>query len=189
MAGGYKFSNEPQEVLREYYKVGTEERLSSGANLMNDGLGYVMTCAPLNVDFEKREATLCFRARVASLDKSGDTTIKYGCGIKSGMFISDGKTDFEVKDVKVSGDNYTIVGCKFAVDAIIFEVKNTGVKTPKDTPNALNYGVTPCDKGESVSVLIRAYEIKNNKLYSPLLPSDIEALGGNMGRYFFLNRK
>ena len=189
MAVGYKFNNAPNEKFREYYKVGTEQRMSSGANLMNDGEGWLMTCAPIKVDFNKREASICFRARVASLDESGDTTIKYGCGIKVGMFISDGKTAFEVKDVKVSGDNYTIVGCKFAVDAIIFEVKDAEGKTPKDTPNALNYGVTPCNKAETITVLLGAMEIKNNKLYSPLLPSDIEALGDNMGRYFFINNK
>lgn len=187
MAVGYKFNGTPAEKFREYYKVGTEQRMSSGANLMNDGEGWLMTCAPIKVDFNKREASICFRARVSRLDANGDSVIKYGCGIKSGMFISDGKTAFEVKDIVQDGDDYTIVDCKFEADAIIFEVEGAEATTPKDTPNALNYGVTPCNKAETITVLLGAMEIKNDKLYSPLLPSDIEALGGNMGRYFFIN--
>lgn len=194
MPTGFYYDETPMDVLRETCRFDTVKRLSGGVNFVDNTVpegALLLPLVPLNVDLKTRTATAVKNVKVAETVSSGSTSVKvakYSLAYV-GMLLGNGTTSVKVTAIDKSNKDYDLLTVEGgeggsptltaeANDAL-FEVTNATDTTPKAVANYLNYATTKAVKGATLTVIYRAYEVQESRLYAPLTDADKESLGDN----------
>lgn len=194
MPAGFHYDETPMDVLRETCRFDTVKRLSGGVNFVDDNVpegALLLPLVPLNVDLKTRKATAVKNVKVTEAVTSGNTSVKvakYSLAYV-GMLLSNGTTSVKVTAIDKSNkdfDTLTVEGGEGGsptltakADDALFEVSTASETTPKAVANYLNYATTRVVKGATVTVIYRAYEVQESRLYAPLTDADKKSLGDN----------
>lgn len=185
MPAGFKYDLNPMDVLKELCRFDTVYRLSGGFNFEDENVPagtMLMPLAPLYVDFATREAMAVKNVKVVENVSSG-TKIKIAKGSLAykGMHLGDGTAGATVSSINTSNaayDELTMSAANLTPKAgdVLFEAAAADGIAPKNTANFLNYAVTKVEPGATVTVIGRAYEVQESKLYLPISAKDKETL-------------
>lgn len=184
MPAGFHYDLEPGDVLRELCRFDTVYRLSSGFNFEDanvpDGTT-LMPLTPLHVDLTTRKASAVKNVKVVEKVTTG-TKIKIAKGSLAykGMHLGNGTSGATVSSINTANTNYDELTMSAALAAeagdVLFEAAAADGTAPKATANFLNYALTKVVPGETVTVIGRAYEVRESKLYAPISDKDKETL-------------
>lgn len=185
MPAGFKYDLNPMDVLKELCRFDTVYRLSGGFNFKDENVPagtMLMPLAPLYVDFATRKAMAVKNVKVVENVSSG-TEIKIAKGSLAykGMHLGDGTAGATVSSINTSNaayDELTMSAANLTPKAgdVLFEAAAADGTAPKNTANFLNYAVTKVEPGATVTVIGRAYEVQESKLYLPISAKDKETL-------------
>ena len=187
MPAGFKYDLNPTEALRELCSVETIYRMIGGVNFEDSSVPegtLLMPLTPLHVDRATRKAVAVKNVKAYEKVTTG-TKIKIAKGSLAykGMHLGDGTNGATVSSISTANANYDelTMSAALVVDkgAVLFEATTADGTTPKATANFLNYAVTKVVPGATVTLIGRAYEVREDKLYVPLSDKDKETLTSN----------
>jgi hypothetical protein len=189
MPAGYKFKKNLNETIHEYCRVDTLYRSSGGFNLVIDNMAegaVVSTMAPLSIDFDTRKATVVKNVRMADNAVAADTALKIAKGslAYAGMFVGTGSAGATVSAIDKSNEKYDVLTLSAALGEavskgdVLFEASAQDGTTVKNKASFLNYAFTKVEPGASVTVVYRAFEVRETKLIDPISKKDKETLKG-----------
>lgn len=176
MAVGFKYDDTPQATIKEVCRFDSVYRAESGANLSQDYDGYLMPLDPLYIDKAKGIAYPCIRAKVVDV-ASGVRVLRKGL-LSVGMIVSNGTSGGAITSIK-EDDNGAIIEVEeatFKIGDVIFQVKTATDKKPLYVANYANYATTPAKENETLTYVLRAYQIREDNLFTPHLDVDKEGL-------------
>ena len=201
---GVKYDPAPQ-VERELCDASTIKRMTGGVNLKTTLPGdfRIPPLAPLavTIDDTKREAELVVRIPFDGSGPFGTSMtggpgdklkVVKGAPVMPGMHISDGKNTFTVKTVDTTSEaekdiiEATAPISGFTSPAVLFEAKDDSGNKPKAVATHLNYSWQTVGQARSsgLTPIYRAFEVRESKLYMPLIKADKQSLREN-GVYVF----
>ena len=186
------------EVERELYAVDSGYRSQGGFNLVVDGLSaqsHVPVLCPLHLDFANRKAYVVNNVKVYESAAKGATSIKIAKGsfAHAGInYMLSAAVSIAVSAVDSTNDAYDVLtvaatGADIPANSVLTECTVVeGEATAVRSANALNYARTKIVKGETITALYRAYEIKEAELYIPVTEGDKKTL---TDRFMFIPLK
>lgn len=194
MPAGFRYDLTPMDTLRETCRFDTVKRLSGGVNFEDASVpegSLLMPLVPVHVDLNTRKATAVKNVKVAEQVTSGTTSVKVAKYSLAhvGLLLGNGTTVVKVTAVDKSNKDYDVLTIEageggspaLAAEAndTLFEVSTASDTTPKIVANYLNYAVTKVEPGATITVIYRAYEVQESRLYTPLTEADKKSLGDN----------
>lgn len=187
MAAGTKYNLADTYQPREFYRVETGVRKSGPWKLNTDNLvdgSYLPPFTPVEANLKTRVVTVVRNVKVVEAYTNGDDakTIKIAKNSLAyvGMFIGNGSKGAKVTGIDKSNEAYDILaieaafGANIAADTVLFESGAVGGTTKKNTANFVLYDRKKVEVGKIVNVtlLMQAYEIKEQKLILPIHEKD-----------------
>lgn len=191
MAAGTKYNLTPDYKPEEFYRVETGVRKSGPWKLVTTNLvaGSILPVfTPVEADFKKRTIVPVRNVKVVEAYTNGETatTIKIAKGSLAyvGMFLGSGKKGAEVSAIDTTNKDYDVLTIKaafgedIAKDAVIFETTAVGGTKKKNTANFVMYDPKKVENDGPVlcTLLMQAYEVKEDKLPMPIHENDKKGL-------------
>ena len=134
----------------------------------------------VQADLKKRTLVPVRNVRVIEAYATGETALSIKIAKDSlayvGMFIGSGKKGAEVASIDKSNKAYDVLTIKaafgenIAKDAVLFEATAVGGTVKKNTANFVLYDAKKVESDGAVlcTLLMQAYEVKENKLILPV---------------------
>lgn len=191
MAAGTKYNLTPDYKPEEFYRVETGVRKSGPWKLVTTNLVAGSTLpvfTPVEADLKKRTIVPVRNVKVveAYTNNEAATTIKIAKGSLAyvGMFLGSGKKGAEVSAIDTTNKDYDVLTIKVAFgediakDAVLFEATAVGGTKKKNTANFVMYDPKKVENDGPVlcTLLMQAYEVKEDKLPMPIHEDDKKGL-------------
>lgn len=191
MAAGTKYNLTPDYKPEEFYRVETGVRKSGPWKLVTTNLVAGSTLpvfTPVEADLKKRTIVPVRNVKVVEAYTNGETakTIKIAKGSLAyvGMFLGSGKKGAEVSAIDTTNKDYDVLTIKVAFgediakDAVLFEATAVGGTKKKNTANFVMYDSKKVENDGPVlcTLLMQAYEVKEDKLPMPIHEDDKKGL-------------
>lgn len=191
MAAGTKYNLTPDYKPEEFYRVKTGVRKSGPWKLVTTNLVAGSTLpvfTPVEADLKKRTIVPVRNVKVVEAYTNGDAakTIKIAKGSLAyvGMFLGSGKKGAEVSAIDTTNKDYDVLTIKVAFgediakDAVLFEATAVGGTKKKNTANFVMYDPKKVENDGPVlcTLLMQAYEVKEDKLPMPIHEDDKKGL-------------
>lgn len=191
MAAGTKYNLTPDYKPEEFYRVETGVRKSGPWKLVTTNLVAGSTLpvfTPVEADLKKRTIVPVRNVKVVEAYTNGETakTIKIAKGSLAyvGMFLGSGKKGAEVSAIDTTNKDYDVLTIKVAFgediakDAVLFEATAVGGTKKKNTANFVMYDPKKVENDGPVlcTLLMQAYEVKEDKLPMPIHEDDKKGL-------------
>lgn len=191
MAAGTKYNLTPQYEPQEFYRVDTGKRKSGPwrLNITNLVVGsFLPVFTPVEADLVKRTIIPVRNVKVVETYTTAADALSIKIAKKSlayvGMFIGNGSKGAEVSAIDKSNESYDVLTIKAAFGAdidkgsVLFEATAVGGTKKKNTANFVLYDTKKVEDDGPVlcTLLMRAYEIKENKLILPVHELDKKGL-------------
>ena len=189
MAAGTKYNLTPDYKPEEFYRVETGVRKSGPWKLVTTNLVAGSTLpvfTPVEADLKKRTIVPVRNVKVVEAYTNGATTIKIAKGSLAyvGMFLGSGKKGAEVSAIDTTNKDYDVLTIKVAFgediakDAVLFEATAVGGTKKKNTANFVMYDPKKVENDGPVlcTLLMQAYEVKEDKLPMPIHEDDKKGL-------------
>ncbi len=191
MAAGTKYNLTPDYKPEEFYRVETGVRKSGPwkldiTNLVVDSILPVFT--PVQADLKARTIVPVRNVRVIEAYTTGETakTIKVAKGSLAyvGMFLGSGTKGAKVTAINTTNKDYDVLtldaafGEDIAKDTVLFEATAAGGTKKKNIANFVMYDAKKVENDGPVlcTLLMQAYEVKEDKLQLPFHEQDKEGL-------------
>ena len=183
MAAGTKYNLNPEYKPEEFYRVETGVRKSGPwkLDITNLVVGSVLPVfTPVQADLKKRTLVPVRNVKVVEAYTTGDSNLTIKVAKDSlayqGMFIGSGKKGAEVTAIDKTNKGYDVLTIKaafgedIAKDAVLFEATAVGGTEKKNTANFVLYDEKKVESDGAVlcTLLMQAYEVKENKLALPI---------------------
>lgn len=191
MAAGTKYNLTPDYKPEEFYRVETGVRKSGPWKLVTTNLVAGSTLpvfTPVEADLKKRTIVPVRNVKVVEAYTNGEAakTIKIAKGSLAyvGMFLGSGKKGAEVSAIDTTNKGYDVLTIKVAFgediakDAVLFEATAVGGTKKKNTANFVMYDPKKVENDGPVlcTLLMQAYEVKEDKLPMPIHEDDKKGL-------------
>ena len=191
MAAGTKYNLTPDYKPEEFYRVETGVRKSGPWKLVTTNLVAGSTLpvfTPVEADLKKRTIVPVRNVKVveAYTNNEAAKTIKIAKGSLAyvGMFLGSGKKGAEVSAIDTTNKDYDVLTIKVAFgediakDAVLFEATAVGGTKKKNTANFVMYDSKKVENDGPVlcTLLMQAYEVKEDKLPMPIHEDDKKGL-------------
>lgn len=191
MAAGTKYNLTPDYEPEEFYRVETGVRKSGPWKLVTTNLVAGSTLpvfTPVEADLKKRTIVPVRNVKVVEAYTNGEAakTIKIAKGSLAyvGMFLGSGKKGAEVSAIDTTNKDYDVLTIKVAFgediakDAVLFEATAVGGTKKKNTANFVMYDPKKVENDGPVlcTLLMQAYEVKEDKLPMPIHEDDKKGL-------------
>lgn len=191
MAAGTKYNLTPDYKPEEFYRVETGVRKSGPwkldiTNLVVDSILPVFT--PVQADLKARTIVPVRNVRVIEAYTTGETakTIKVAKGSLAyvGMFLGSGTKGAKVTAINTTNKDYDVLtldaafGEDIAKDTVLFEATAAGGTKKRNIANFVMYDAKKVENDGPVlcTLLMQAYEVKEDKLQLPFHEQDKEGL-------------
>ena len=183
MAAGTKYNLNSEYKPEEFYRVETGVRKSGPwkLDITNLVVGSVLPVfTPVQADLKKRTLVPVRNVKVVEAYTTGDSNLTIKVAKDSlayqGMFIGSGKKGAEVTAIDKTNKGYDVLTIKaafgedIAKDAVLFEATAVGGTVKKNTANFVLYDEKKVESDGAVlcTLLMQAYEVKENKLALPI---------------------
>lgn len=183
MAAGTHYDLKPDYKPEEFYRVETGVRKSGPWKLDITNLvvgSYLPVFTPVEADLKKRTLVPVRNVKVVEAYTTGADALSIKVAKDSlayqGMFIGSGKKGAEVASIDKSNKAYDVLTIKaafgenIAKDAVLFEATAVGGTVKKNTANFVLYDTKKVESNGAVlpTLLMQAYEVKENKLVLPI---------------------
>lgn len=185
---GTQYNLTPEKEIQEFYRVDTGVRKSGPYKLDITNLVVGSTLpvfTPVEVDMQKHTVVVVKNVKVIEKYTNGATSIKVvkKALVYIGMFIGNGEKGAQVVAIdklNTSYDTLTIkasFGADIAVGEKLFEALAVDGTKKKNTANFVLYDAKKVADNEAVLVtlLMQAFEVKDNKLILPI--HDLDKVG------------
>lgn len=181
----------PRYEPREFYRVDTGERKSGPWRLDITNLvvgSFLPVFTPVEADLVRRTLIPVRNVKVVEKYITGADALSIKIAKKSlayaGMFIGNGSKGAEVAAIDKSKEGYDVLTVKAAFGAdiekgtVLFEATAVGGTRKKNTANFVLYDPKKVEDDGPVlcTLLMRAYEVKENKLILPIHELDKKGL-------------
>lgn len=183
MAAGTTYNLAENNQPREFYRVETGFRKSGPWKLNTDNLvdgSFLPPFTPVEANLKTRVVTVVRNVRVVEAYKASDGTTAIKIAKNSlayvGMFLGDGKKGATVTAIDKSNDAFDKLTISAAFESdiaagdVLFEATAAGGTKKKNTANFVTYDRKKVEVGKIVNVtlLMQAYEVKEQKLILPI---------------------
>lgn len=183
MAAGTHYDLKPDYKPEEFYRVETGVRKSGPWKLDITNLvvgSYLPVFTPVQADLVKRTLVPVRNVKVVEAYTTGADALSIKVAKDSlayqGMFIGSGKKGAEVASIDKSNKAYDVLTIKavfgenIAKGAVLFEATAVGGTVKKNTANFVLYDTKKVESNGAVlpTLLMQAYEVKENKLVLPI---------------------
>lgn len=183
MAAGTKYNLTPVYEPQEFYRVDTGKRKSGPWRLDTTNLvvgSFLPVFTPVQADLVRHVLTVVRNVRVVEKYVTGADALSIKIAKKSlayvGMFLGNGSKGAEVVSIDKTNANFDVLAIRAAFGAeiekgeVLFEATAADGTTKKNTANFVLYDTKKVeDEGPVLcTLLMQAYEIKENKLILPI---------------------
>lgn len=190
MAAGTKYDLTPEKETQEFYRVESGIRKSGAYKLAIANLligSYLPVFTPVEADTKTRMITPVRNVIVIEAYTTGEAALSIKIKKNSlayvGMFLGNGAKGAKVATIDKSNVNYDILtieaafGENIAKGTTLFEASTVNGTKKKNTANFVLYDRKKVEDGPVLcTLLMQAYEIKENKLILPIHSLDKEGL-------------
>ena len=184
MPAGFKYNLDAPAVVEEICVVQTLHHKRGAYKLDTTGLtigSKLPRFTPVSADLTTRMVKVVRNVKVLE-DVAADATsvkVKKNSLAYVGMFLGNGSKGAKVTAIDTSNANYDTLTIEAAFEAkvsantVLFEASAAGGTTPKNTANFVIYEETKVEEGiVLVALIMRAYEIQEEKLTLPISEKD-----------------
>ena len=190
MAAGTTYNLTSDYQPREFYRVETGVRKSGPWKLNTENLvdgSFLPPFAPVEANFKTRVVTVVRNVKVVEAYTNGENALSIKIAKNSlayvGMHIGNGSKGATVSAIDKSNENYDVLtigaafGANIAAGTVLFEATAAGGTKKKNTANFVTYDRKKVEAGKIVPVtlLMQAYEVKEDKLILPI--HDLDKVG------------
>ncbi|WP_106832227.1 head fiber protein [Parabacteroides pacaensis] len=183
MAAGTHYDLKPDYKPEEFYRVDTGVRKSGPWRLDITNLvvgSFLPVFTPVQADLVKRTLIPVRNVKVVEAYTTGADALSIKIAKKSlayaSMFIGSGKKGAKVTTIDKSNKNYDVLtieaafGENIAKDTVLFEATAVDGTAKKNTANFVLYDAKKVESEGAVlcTLLMQAYEVKENKLVLPI---------------------
>lgn len=183
MAAGTKYNLTPEKEMQEFYRVESGIRKSGPWKLDISNLtsgSFLPVFTPVQADLVKRTLVPVRNVKVIEAYTTGVDALSIKIAKRSlayvGMFIGSGKKGAKVTAIDKSNEKYDSLaieaafGENIAKDAVLFEATAVAGTVKKNTANFVLYDAKKVENDGPVlcTLLMQAYEVKENKLILPI---------------------
>lgn len=191
MAAGTTYNLTPDYQPREFYRVETGVRKSGPWKLNTENLvdgSFLPPFTPVEANLKTRVVTVVRNVKVVEAYTNGESALSIKIAKNSlayvGMYIGNGTKGATVSAIDKSNENYDVLtiaaafGANIAAGKILFEATAAGGTSKKNKANFVLYDRKKVEAGKIVPVtlLMQAYEVKEDKLILPIHDLDKEGL-------------
>ncbi|MDD3229589.1 MAG: head fiber protein [Oscillospiraceae bacterium] len=188
MAAGTHYNLTPAEEKNEFYRVDTGVRKSGPwrLNISNLIVGsFLPVFTPVYADLKTREVFPVINVKVveAATDSATEFKIQKNSLAYVGMFLGTGTKGAKVASIDKSNKNHDVVtveatvGAALKVGDILFESKTVAGTAKKHSANFVLFSRVKVETEPVLpTLLMQAYEVKEDKLILPIHEKDKETL-------------
>lgn len=184
MPAGFKYDVNPHAVVEELCDVQTLHHKRGAYRLDTTGLvigSKLPRFTPVCADLATRKCVVVKNVKVLEEVAADATEMKIAKSslIEVGQILGTGSKGAKVASIDKTNSAYDVVtleaafGVKIAAGKVLFEASADGGTTPKNTANFVIYEETKVEDGiVNVALIMRAYEIQEEKLTLPISDKD-----------------
>ena len=188
MSAGFKYDVNPHAVVEEICDVQTLHHKRGAYRLDTTGLvvgSKLPRFTPVCADLKTRKCVVSKNVKVLEEVAADATTMKIAKNslVAIGQVLGTGTKGAKVQSIDKTDAAFDVVtleaafGEKVAAGKVLFEASADGGTKPKNQANFVIYEETKVEDGiVNVALIMRAYEIQEEKLVLPISTKDKEGL-------------